>query len=252
MSRASRIAWVLAAGAAVATAVWAGDFWREKPASAWTAEEALELLQDSPWAKEELVLLAQPRSRPTGFSEEEFPENLRRGSRENLSRRQSAIPETPKPPDIVPQSATDGSASARYLLRWETARPVQAAFARLRELDQGASAEFHAPAPRLPEDRYVVTVKMTRPSRQIPDLFARMSRGELRKRARLKTRSGETEAVEVERSGQGAAAAVHFLFPREANGQPLLPAGKEKVEFEFRGRYLDLKTKFEIHPDDIR
>jgi hypothetical protein len=79
-----------------------------------------------------------------------------------------------------------------------------------------------------------------------------MSRGELRKRARLKTRSGETEAVEVERSGQGAAAAVHFLFPREVNGQPLLPAAKEKVEFEFRGRYLDLKTKFEIHPDDIR
>jgi hypothetical protein len=241
----------LAAGAALAAAVWAGDFWREKPASAWTAEEALELLRDSPWAREELVMVAQPSSRLTGFEEEEFPENLSGSSRGSSSRRQPSAPPPPKPPDIVPQSATDASA-ARYLVRWESARPVQAAFERLRELDQGASAEFQAPAPRLPEDRYVVTVKVTRPSKIIPDLFTRMSRGELRKRARLRTRSGEAEPLEVERSGKGAAAAVHFLFPREVNGQPLLAAAKEKVEFEFRGRYIDLRTKFEIHPDDIR
>ncbi|HEX9764111.1 MAG TPA: hypothetical protein VGA39_02410, partial [Candidatus Acidoferrales bacterium] len=56
MRYAPRVLLLVAAGAAIVGAAWAGDFWREKPASAWTAEESLRVLLDSPWAKTKVAL----------------------------------------------------------------------------------------------------------------------------------------------------------------------------------------------------
>src|SRR3989442_6476924 len=53
---------LLVAGLLVSTTVHADDFWKRKPASEWTVEEALKVLQDSPWARKQVV--AAPRPRP--------------------------------------------------------------------------------------------------------------------------------------------------------------------------------------------
>jgi len=237
----------------LAAAGWAGDFWREKPASAWTDEEALKVVRDSPWAKEEHIV--QPPftvTAGTGISTQS-------GERRGRSRRDADLPPLPpemeRPPDPnrpPPLPRREDFTQASYLVRWESSGTVRAAFERLRELGMEASAEFQAPAPRLPDDRYVVTVKVTRPAQPGPDLFDGMDLGTLLDRARLKTRRGEVEPMEVERSGKGASAAVHFLFPREVKGRPLLESEKERVEFEFEGEQLTLKSKFEIQRDDVR
>src|SRR5207253_9545603 len=53
---------LLVAGLLVPTTAHADDFWKRKPASEWTVEEALKVLQDSPWARKQAV--AAPRPRP--------------------------------------------------------------------------------------------------------------------------------------------------------------------------------------------
>jgi hypothetical protein len=219
---------LLAAGA-----MYAGDFWREKPASAWTTEEALRVLLDSPWAKKKMALSSlQARRRYEAAQAAKTPEGAPPYPIVGLP------PGTPHPVET-------------YLVRWESARPVRAAFARLRELGEETSAEFQAPPPVLPDDRYVVTIKTLQPPPAGPDAIEGIEAGELLKRAKLKTHRGDVPPIEVARSGVGANAAVHFFFSRRHKEQPLLRARSEVVEFSFKGRRLTLKQKFHLEPGDL-
>jgi hypothetical protein len=113
---------------AAVLAARADEFWKHKPASDWTFEEALQILKDSPWAKREVVVaLPKPcdlqdvdrygncRNRPDPFSR-----NPRRGSGITLPQRNFSI----------------------FLVRWDSAPQVAAAFARLDELGEHATAVF--------------------------------------------------------------------------------------------------------------
>jgi hypothetical protein len=118
-------------------------------------------------------------------------------------------------------------------------------------LGQETSAEFQAPPPILPDDRYVVTIKTLQPPPAGPDAIEGFEAGELLKRAKLKTARGEVAPIEVARSGVGANAGVHFFFARQHKGQPLLRARGEVVEFSFKGRRMTLKQKFRLEPGDL-
>lgn len=216
----------------VAAVAWAGDFWREKPASAWTAEEALQVLLDSPWSKTKVALSSL------------------RARRAYQAKQRPNIEAPPGiPTDRVPLASDHPLES--YLVRWESARPVAAAFGRLRELGEETSAEFQAPPPLLPADRYVVTIKTVQPPVAGPDVIEGFEAGELLRRAKLKTQRGEISPVEVARSGVGASAAVHFFFDRQHKGQPLLRPRSEVVEFAFKGERMTLKQKFQLEPGDV-
>jgi len=224
--------WVFAGAAAGAE-----EFWKKKPASEWTAKEALTVVQDSPWAKE--LNIVHPRQvvsvgtiGPADVESTLPPEAQRDPNRE--------------PPRLPPHQPLT---RASYLVRWESAGPVEDAFARLEELGERKKALTEAPAPRLPENRYVVTVRILEPAEPGPDLFDDPSLDTLRKRARLKTRHGEVAAAEAERSGT---AAVHFFFHRDFSGKPLLEGGRERVEFHFRDERFNLEAEFEIRKDDVR
>ncbi|MFQ5695436.1 MAG: hypothetical protein ACE5HB_05560 [Terriglobia bacterium] len=192
--------------------------WDKKPAGEWTVEEALQVVQDSPWAR--TVTLLDPSIRG---------ERLARLAPRN---RGSSVP-----PDYP---------LVHYLVRWESARPVAEAFARLEELGETTGAQFQSPAPRQPADRYVVTVKTTRPPRDGGDLFDGFGEDELAERAELKCNGVTVGAAEARPSGVGANAAVHFFFPRRHEDEPLLQKQREKVEFSFRGRRFTLKRKFTL------
>lgn len=221
----------MAAGAALALAVWAGDVWREKPASEWTAEEALRILVDSPWAHERTVL------------------SLARSDRIREQQKRSGDGPRQGP---VWEPAPSHLPAERYLIRWECARPVVEAFARLRELGMETSAEFQSPPPSLPADRYVITVKTTEPPRDGLDLVEGMTPGELLTRTRLKTERAEVAPAEVRRSGVGANAAVHFFFPREVEGKPLLASASQAVEFILATEKATLKQRFRVERKWVR
>ena len=99
------------------------------------------------------------------------------------------------------------------LVRWESAPIVVAAFRRLEEMGLRISATYQGPPPRRPSDRYVITVRTTKPPRRGPMLFEQMNDNGLKRYARLITKHGEARPSEVERSGVGGNAAVHFYFP---------------------------------------
>ena len=123
---------------------------------------------------------------------------------------------------------------------------VVAAFRRLEEMGMGNSATFQGPPPRRPSDRYVITVKTTKPPQHGPMLFEQMDDNRLKRNARLITKHGKVRPSEVERSGVGGNAAVHFYFPLSRGNGPLLHPDREKVTFQFRTRRVNLKTKFTI------
>lgn len=235
-ARRTKLGWLaLVAPLLVALVGAAEDFWKTKPAGSWTVEEALKVVQHSAWAHEEVVANPRLMTRPgTGVTLGD-------------TRRERA-PRTPRPLEPSPSEFV----TATYLVRWESAAPVAQAFARLEELDEHASANFQSPPPRLPADRYVITVKVTEPPALGRDLFAGLNARQLRQRARLKTPRGTVAPLEVERSGLGANAAVHFFFPRIYQGAPLLRSQRETVVFRLESRRMALTSKFTLELPWVR
>jgi hypothetical protein len=144
--------------------------------------------------------------------------------------------------DAAPQL----SPSAGFLVRWESAVPVSQAFARLQELGEHAAAVFQAQAPRLPVDRYVITVKLEQPGRVGFEPFAVTSTGKPVLRSTLKTRRGTVAPLEVEFTGAGTNSAVHFFFPRTLDGAPLLGPGRDSAEFRLQGAGFAVRSKFTL------
>ncbi|MBI2955935.1 MAG: hypothetical protein HYY26_01350 [Acidobacteria bacterium] len=243
--------------AGVAVAVLSGgvalgeECWKTKPAAEWTLQEALGIVTDSPWAKEKVV------PTPLRVSRKHRPTPQEPTSGEGRSRPRPLGESSPPPPPRTgspPIPVMEEFPKEAYLLRWESAEAVAAAFERLRELGANASAEFQSPPPRVPDDRYVVTVKTTKPRRGVAgeDAFSGMNEEELRARAELRVRRTRVPALEAERTGVGASAAVHFYFPRAVGGKPLLGEGGQEVEFRFEGMGLTLKNKFRVEPVALR
>lgn len=231
---------VLALALAVGLAQ-AEEFWKQKPPTQWRFEEALRLLQKSPWAHQEEVSMPW-RRRTTGVRTLVLPPpSPGAPTGDTLSRRQS----TQRPETILYDAA-------RYLVRWESAVPVKEAFARLEALGEPASAGFQAPPPRWPEDRYVVTIRTLRPPERGREPFERLGERQLQSSARLKTPRGEVTPLEVERSGTGAAAAIHFFFPRTLGAEPLLGPGPTRAEFKLELQRIRLQSKFKLEPDWLR
>jgi hypothetical protein len=132
------------------------------------------------------------------------------------------------------------------LVRWESAAPVTQAFARLQELGERAAAEFQAPAPRLPIDRYVITVKLEQPGHTGFEPFLITPPGKPLLQATLKTRSGTVAPLEVEFTGTGTSSSVHFFFPRTLDGAPLLGPGRNSADFNLQGDGFAMHSKFTL------
>lgn len=244
---------LLAVGLLVSAVAFArpDDFWKRKPASEWTVEEALKLVQDSPWARKQAVTVLRRQSQAdlsldVGGAECD-PDAI--DSNGNCLQRRPSLPlDASQRREVAPTNFV----SATILVRWESAASVVQAFARLAELGARASAAFQAPPPRLPSDRYVVTIKVLDPRGLGGDPFAGAGGGKGKSGAWLKTAHGTVAPLEAERSGVGAAAAMHFFFPRTQNDKPLLGAQRETVEFSFQGERFALKTKFTVDVASLR
>ena len=233
----------------VSPIVLADDFWKHKPAAQWSASEALKLVRRSPWAKLEVVVFGE-REAEAAFS-------VSTGTRHcdpdaidpNGNCMQKGRVEAPVDSSRQTDAAPLIKPWAGFLVRWESATPVAQAFARLEELGEGGAAAFQVPAPRLPADRYVITVKVEEPGRKTFDPFEVTPAGKPVLVATLKTRRGIVKPLEVEFTGTGATSSVHFFFPRTLDGAPLLGPRRDGAEFTLLAPGFSIHSKFTLDPD---
>jgi hypothetical protein len=229
--------------------VRADDFWKQKPPAQWSRAEALKLVRHSPWAKVEVVVFLRQENQasysiPTGTKHCD-PDAIDA----NGNCLQKGRIEAPVDSSRQPNAAPGLSPSTAFLVRWESAVPVNQAFARLEELGERALAAFQAQAPRLPADRYVITVKLEQPGFVGFDPFAVTPAGSPYLRATLKTRRGTVAPLEIEFTGTGASSSVHFFFPRTLDGAPLLGPERDSPEFTLRGAGFAVHSKFTLDPE---
>ncbi len=227
----------------------ADDFWKQKPPAQWSHEQALKLVRRSPWAKVEVVIFLQRENQasfsvPTGTNHCD-PDAID----PNGNCLQKGRIEAPVDSSRQPNAAPRLSPSTAFLVRWESAAPVTQAFARLEQLGERALATFQAPSPRLPVDRYVITVKLEQPGFVGFEPFAVTPAGSPTLRATLKTRHGAVVPLEVEFTGAGASSSVHFFFPRTLDGAPLLGPGPDSAEFTMQGVAFAVRSKFTLDPE---
>ena len=123
------------------------------------------------------------------------------------------------------------------------------AFTRLEELGERPLAAFMAQAPRLPGDRFVITVKLDQPGFAGFEPFAATPTRTPNFRATLKTRRGIVAPLETEFTGTGTSASVHFYFPRTLDGAPLLSLGPDAAEFSMHGAGFAVYSKFRLDPE---
>lgn len=228
--------------------VRADDFWKHKPPAQWSAAEALKLVRRSPWAKLEVVVFDE--------KEAEAAYSISTGTRHcdpdaidpNGKCMQKGRIEAPVDSSRQTDAAPLIKPWAGFLVRWESAAPVVQAFARLEELGEAGAAAFQVPTPRLPADRYVITVKLEQPGRKSFEPFTIRPAGKPVLVATLKTRRGLVRPLEVEFAGTGATSSVHFFFPRTLDGAPLLSPGRDWAEFTLLGAGFAVHSKFTLDP----
>jgi hypothetical protein len=250
--RVRRVAFAAVLFFAAAVLAHADDFWRRKPSSEWTLAQALKLVHGSPWAHQEVL--------PVSSLEKEVSVSYPTGTRhcdhdaidQNGNCLQKGRVEMPLDSSQQPEAAPLLTPSWAVLVRWESAAPILQAFARLAQLDAKAAAEYQSRPPRVPADRYVVTVKMVESGPHMIDPFTPPVDGKPAFKAFLRTRRGMLEAKEREYSGSGAAAAIHFFFPREVDGAPLFGPEREEVQFILQGAQFRIKSKFTLDPEILR
>jgi len=227
----------------------ADDFWKQKPPAQWSHEEALKLVRHSPWAKVEVVVFLRGENQasfsiPTGTKHCD-PDAIDANGNCLQKLRIEAPVDSSRQPDGAPRL----SPSTAFLVRWESAVPVDQAFVRLAELGERALVAFQARAPRLPADRYVITVKLEQHGFVGFDPFAVTPAGSQELRATLKTRRGTVAPLEIEFTGTGTSSSVHFFFPRTLDGALLLGPGLDTAEFALRGAGFVVHSKFRLDPE---
>jgi hypothetical protein len=224
----------------------ADDFWKHKPPAQWSLAEALKLVRRSPWAKLEVVVFLQQETQAS-FS---IPTGTRHCDPDAIDQNGDCLQkgriEAPVDSSRQMDAAPKLSPSTAFLVRWESAAPVTQAFARLEELGERAVAAFQAQAPRLPAERYVISVKLEQPGRAGFEPFAVTPAGKPVLRATLKTRRGTVAPLEVEFTGAGTSSSAHFFFPRTLDGAPLLGPGRDSAEFTMLGVGFVVRSKFTL------
>src|SRR5258708_19478620 len=146
------------------TFVLADDFWKQKPAAQWSHEEALKLVRHSPWAKVEAVVFRRTEIEAS-YS---IPTGKRHCDPDAIDQNGKCMQKGKVEPPVDSSQSPDGaprlSPSTAFLVRWESAAPVNQAFARLEELGEHTLATFLAQAPRIPADPYLITLTLNHPA----------------------------------------------------------------------------------------
>lgn len=223
----------------VVTEVPADPFWSEKPFSEWTREEAVEILEDSPWASlAELKVLARTTGGPPPVISDD-PDccaevNPNEGS--VVSSHERGLRHTPR---LMEKSAAD------FRIWFLTAGPVRMAMARLGVLDGQLS----------PEEAEQSLEKKAFPGAVVIVLSA-LDPEDSQALNCTQVQMQEFCSVELKKSGrkvplyqyvsplQSGDPQAFFVFPRQIDGEEVFKLEEEEILFaiEFTGQARIEKT----------
>lgn len=214
----------------------AGEFWKEKPYTTWTAEEVRKLLNDSPWARRVEVAAGAPVSaeRPDNpLSAAAGPAPY--GSVEGAGPAQGQSGQ-------VPAGGYEGEHDV-YLVQWWSAAILRQAAVRGRQLrgtlSDAEGEQFLAQRPA----EYIIAVAGTR-----MEEFEGLPAEQLQEKAYLKIKSQQIAPLRVNliRGADTKLRILEFYFAREVKGEPLIPAQEKSVEFSCRGKRTKIHAKFDL------
>jgi hypothetical protein len=227
---------------ACAVAFCAAEVWNTKDSRIWTEAEANLILNNSPWAKQVKTKSAQSGGAQPGG---------RRGG--GMGRRGGM-----GGPGSYPRGGGGGrggeaNAPMSAVVRWESAKPVQEAEARLKKLSNSENSRAGDKSSANPfENHYVVSVIGLRPegrqggrnqgdeadgggSRQMRDQLMTYTQLVLKNKAPM-------GPDDIKVNTQGGASEIQFFFPKTS---PITPDDKE-VTFQTTIGRMKLENKFDL------
>jgi hypothetical protein len=234
-----------------------------EPAEEWTEAEALQVLNDSPWAH---VITTTAQDTPCDYEHPVFPGLF---SEEMAQRVDSISPSFPAE-QVKPDQA-------EYLVRLVSVKPMQAAAERLISLDEkwasyrggsllepGSKPTNMAEAWYNPADEITIVVALKQPGPKgtsfLDYAFEDRKTGVALKAhylfacAGVRTANGEIHAVTARMVGSGKdnrASALIMSFPSIVEGKPLISHPDERIEFRFILNQRVFETTFRVNPTDI-
>ena len=214
------------------------EFWENKDAAEWSAEEKRILLGQSPWAREGIVRFEVERKRATGpYEGVAGPGGNIPGANPGATPGTIASVPIGEPPPPVPSTDTGQSVQFRVLARWESAKPVRLAGGP--ELPEG-TARFYAirlqGMPLLPPPKGREGGSVLNPNQGMLEAIQQNSRIERKDKiaiscAHLLTGSGES--------------ATELLLFFERGADPIT-VGEKAVTLESRFGPFHLSVKFPL------
>jgi hypothetical protein len=235
------------------------NFFR-KPAAEWTENDALLVLNDSPWAR---TVTISTQDTPCSYKNPAFPGMFSEGEAEDAT----------NPPTPVVTAKPDG---AEYLVRWESSKQMQAAVQRLIALDDkwsqygekamrwsepGTPTDVERPRYSL-RDMIMIAVILKHPG---PDGASFLDYAFGDHGHKFPAKDLHTWPCSGLRSSDGMVfgrvasmwrgpqdpSALWIAFPRDAGGKPLVTHPEQKVEFRFVANQRVFETTFTISPSDL-
>jgi hypothetical protein len=182
--------------------LWAAEPWKTKKSTEWSVQEALQVLNHSPWANTESVVTGMSfmdgQSTPGGMGQ--------------------------KP---RPQTGGDDLSTAEYSVAWYSATPVRQAHARLASLNNRASEDelkgFLQPVTEVCN----ISIK----GNYLKPFFEADKEAVIKKTYLLVKGKEKIYATDYTPPASARAGLVLFHFPRSLNGAPILNENDKDVEF---------------------
>jgi len=214
---------------AFSAVAWPAEIWNTKPVREWTREETQQFLLDSPWTHRVFVGGSLLVTSPDDTT----------GERAGLGESSAAAGREERSSVDVPVSRQTG---APYLIEWRSAKIFRWAGAHLTALQSQTKVVDAEPAPLA---LYVLSLEG-------PNLsaFGGVAEAQLKASAYLRPKRAKTMVepteVRVQKAQDGRVIAVHFAFPRQMDGQPVISDQEKSVEFFCKAKELVLKTSFNL------
>ena len=230
----------------------------DKPSAAWTEEEALQVLNDSPWAK---TITATSQDIQCDYEHPAYPGTFSA----EFARYEDSL-------SLAPPATNVKADGAQYLVRLVSVKPMQAAAARLVALTeekwkhyQPETGKEEGEPPTSVADHFynqmdeitiVVVLKHPGPDGSSFHDYAFPSGGlhHLWPCAAVRTTAGTTTAV---LGGPGSRLSglpedgIGLSFPSTVNGKPLINHPNEKLEFRFVVNQHVFEATFNVNASDL-
>jgi len=251
----------------VALCLAADESFLSKPPEQWTESEALQVLNDSPWAH---TVTTTTQDFQCDYEHPAFPGMYT----DEVARRKDSFTTALESRAVKP----DG---AEYVIRLVSVKPMQAAVERLMSLDEkwadryyfGVVLEDHQKPTNLeehfynPADLMTIAVVLKRPgpggTSFLDYAFDKEQKAFPGPRIRhlwpcaaIRTPDGQSGAViaspgGVDKNGNASPSAAWFSFPSSHAGKPLVSHSGEEVQFRFIADQRVFETTFTVNLSDL-